>query len=76
MAELTAPMDAEKVTGTVLVMGSPELIFRKNLKKNIWYFYGTIPFSPWVNPGNYTVRVIVYSSHEKPHYTETKVDLK
>ena len=76
LAEINAPLDADKVTGTVLVMGSPELIFRKNIGKGIWYFYGTIPFSPWVQPGSYNVRVMVYSSHEKPHYTEMKVDLK
>ena len=76
LAEVTAPMDAQKVVGTVLVMGSPELVFRKNVEKNIWYFYGTIPFSPWVNPGTYKVRVLVYSAHEKPHYTESQVDLK
>lgn len=76
LAEINAPLDADKVTGTVLVMGSPELIFRKNAKKGIWYFYGSIPFSPWVQPGSYTVRVMVYSTHEKIHYTEMKVDLK
>jgi hypothetical protein len=76
LAEVNAPLDADKVTGTVLVMGSPELIFRKNAEKGIWYFYGSIPFSPWVQPGSYTVRVMVYSAREKPHYTEMKVDLK
>ncbi len=76
LAEINAPLDADKVTGTVLVMGSPELIFRKNTKKGIWYFYGSIPFSPWVQPGAYTVRVMVYTAQEKPRYTEMKVDLK
>ncbi len=76
LAEVNAPLEAEKVIGTVLVMGSPELVFRKNAEKGIWYFYGAIPFSPWVQPGSYTVRVMVYSPHEKPHYTEMKVDLK
>jgi hypothetical protein len=76
LAQVNAPMDAQSVTGTVLVMGSPQLLFRKDSSKGVWYFSGTIPFSPWVQPGNYTVRVIVYSGHEKPHYTETQVDLK
>jgi hypothetical protein len=76
MAQINAPMDAENVTGVVLVMGSPRLSFRKDADKGLWYFYGTIPFSPWVQPGNYTVRVMVQSAHEQPHYTETKVDLK
>jgi hypothetical protein len=76
LAEVNAPLEADQVTGTVVVMGSPQLIFRKNSEKGIWYFYGSIPFSPWVQPGSYTVRVMVYSAHEKPHYTEMKVDLK
>ena len=75
-AEINAPLDAQKVTGTVLVMGSPELLFRADPEKKVWYFYGTIPFSPWVQPGTYTVRVMVFSGHEKPHYTEMQVDLK
>ena len=75
-AEVNAPLDAEKVTGTVLVMGSPELQFQKDPEKGIWYYYGTIPFSPWVQPGTYKVRVIVFLAHEKPHYTEMQVDLK
>lgn len=76
MAEVTAPMDAQKVTGTVLVMGSPELIFRKDKERGLWYFYGTIPFSPWVQPGHYKIRVMVFSEHEKPHYTEMEADLQ
>jgi hypothetical protein len=76
LARVNAPWDATKVTGTVLVMGSPELQFRKDEDKRIWYFYGTIPFSPWVKPGHYTVRVLVHSEHEQPHYTEMGVDLK
>jgi len=76
-AEVNAPLDADKVTGTVLVMGSPELLFQKNVEKGTWYFYGTIPFSPWVQPGHYTVRVLVYLPREKrPRYTEMEVDLK
>ena len=69
-------MDADRVTGVVLVMGSPKLLFLKDTAKGIWYFFGTIPISPWVQPGTYTVRVLVDSSHEKTHYTEMKVDLK
>jgi hypothetical protein len=69
-------MDAEKVTGTVLVMGSPQLLFKKDTSRGIWFFSGTIPFSPWVQPGAYTVRVVVNSAHEQPHYTEMQVDLK
>jgi hypothetical protein len=76
LAQVNAPMDAEKVTGVVVVMGSPRLIFQKDESKGLWYFYGTIPFSPWVQPGSYTVRVLVNSAHEEPHYTEMKVDLK
>lgn len=76
LAEINAPMEAEKVTGTVRVFGSPQLLFRKNEEKNIWYFYGTIPFSPWVKPGTYQVRVVVYLPKGSPHYTEMKVELK
>ncbi len=76
LAEINAPLDAEKVLGTVLVFGSPQLEFRKDKKKGIWYFYGTIPFSPWVKPGTFQVRVIATLPNEKPHYTEMKVDLK
>ena len=76
LAQINAPMDADKVEGVVLVMGSPRLEFRKDADKGIWYFYGTIPFSPWVKPNTYTVRVLVSSAHEEPHYTEMKVDLK
>lgn len=76
LAQINAPLGAEKVEGVILVMGSPRLDFRKDADKGIWYFYGTIPFSPWVKPGTYTVRVLVSSAHEEPHYTEMKVDLK
>ena len=77
LAQIDAPMDAEKVIGTVKVFGSPQLIFDKIEEKGIWYFYGTIPFSPWVKPGTYQVQVLVYMPHEMvPHYTELKVDLK
>jgi hypothetical protein len=69
-------MDAQKVIGTVLVMGSPELNFRKDKEKGLWYFYGTIPFSPWVQPGHYKVRVMVFTEHEKPHYAEMDADLQ
>lgn len=78
LAQINAPMDAQKVTGVVLVTGSPRLIFRKDEDKGLWYFYGTIPFSPWVLPGDYNVRVMVYpaSDHDQPHYAEMKVTLK
>src|SRR5271156_499942 len=76
LAKINAPLDAEKVIGTVLTFGSPQLEFRKDSKKGLWYFYGTIPFSPWVKPGSYQVRVIAYFPKEKPHYTEMLVDLK
>ncbi len=76
LAQVNAPMDAEKVIGTVKVFGSPQLIFDKKPSKGVWYFYGVIPFSPWVKPGTYQVQVMVYLPHEKPHYTEMTVQLK
>jgi hypothetical protein len=76
MAQINAPMDAERVVGTVLTMGSPQLLFNKDAEKDIWYFYGKIPFSPWVKPGTYTVRVVVHFAKGQPHYTEMKVSLK
>jgi hypothetical protein len=76
LAKVNAPLAAEKVTGTVLVMGSPELEFRKDDKEKIWYFYGTIPFSPWVKPGDYKVRVVVETPNDRPRYTELKVTLQ
>jgi hypothetical protein len=76
LAEVDAPLDAVKVTATVLVMGSPELDFRKDPRKGLWYFYGTIPFSPWVQPGTYKVRLMVFEARGKPRYMETRVDLK
>ncbi len=76
LAQVNAPLDAQKVTGFVLVTGSPQLIFQKDEDKGIWYFYGTIPFSPWVLPGDYKVRVMVYTAHDPPHYVEMKVTLK
>ncbi len=76
LAKINAPLDAERVVGTILTFGSPQLEFRKDAKKGLWYFYGTIPFSPWVKPGTYQVRGIAYLPKEKPHYTEMKVDLK
>jgi hypothetical protein len=76
MAQVNAPMEADKVIGTVKVFGSPQLIFEKSEEKGIWYFYGTIPFSPWVKPGSYQIQVLVYLPHEQPHYTERKVELK
>lgn len=75
-AQVNAPMNAEKVIGTVKVFGSPKLIFAKSEERGIWYFYGKIPFSPWVKPGDYQVQVLVYLPHEQPHYTEMRVELK
>lgn len=76
LAQVNAPMEAEKVIGTIKVFGSPQLIFDKKPSKGIWYFYGVIPFSPWVKPGAYQVQVLVYMANEKPHYTEMTVQLK
>ena len=76
LAKLNAPMDADSVVGTVQVFGSPQLIFRKNSEKGIWYFSGIIPFSPWVKPGAYQVRVIAHLPHGQPHFTEMRVELK
>jgi hypothetical protein len=76
LAEMNAPMDAVSVVGTVDVMGSPELIFRKDEKKDEWYFYGAIPFSPWVNPGIYRVRVSARFAQGPNRYTEMKVELR
>jgi len=76
LAEINAPLDAVSVTGTVDVMGSPELIFRKDEKKDEWYFYGAIPFSPWVNPGVYLVRVSASFAQGPKRYTEMKVELR
>ena len=76
LAEVNAPLDAKAVVGTVDVMGSPQLIFRKNTEKGVWYFYGSIPFSPWVNPGVYRVRVTASFDQGPDRYTETKVELR
>ncbi len=76
MAKINAPLDANSVVGTVLVMGSPQLLFRKDADEGIWYFYGTIPFSPWVKPGDYQVRVLVNPAKGKPRYTEMKVEIQ
>ena len=76
LAKINAPPDADKVVGVVETFGSPQLIFRKNRERGFWYFKGTIPFSPWVKPGTYMVRVAYYEGEDQPHYTEMKVDLK
>ena len=76
LAWVNAPLDAQKVIGTVKTFGSPQLLFNKDEDKELWYFSGTIPFSPWVKPGSYTVQVMVYMEKSRPHYTEMKVDLK
>ncbi|HUO58108.1 MAG TPA: hypothetical protein VMV05_08020 [bacterium] len=76
LAQVNAPLDATKVIGTVLTFGSPKLEFRKDEEKRLWYFYGTIPFSPWVKAGTYQVRVIATLPQGQPHYTEMKVELK
>ena len=51
LAKVNASMDSAKVVGVVETFGSPTLIFAKDEEKKIWFFYGTIPFSPWVKPG-------------------------
>jgi hypothetical protein len=76
LAQVNAPLDAQKVIGTVKTFGSPQLLFIKHEEKGIWYFSGTIPFSPWVKPGSYVVQVVVYMENTRPHYTEMKVELK
>lgn len=76
LAKINAPMEADKVVGVVETFGSPQLVFRKDEENEIWYFKGTIPFSPWVKPGTYKVRVAYYEGQEKPHYTEMQVELK
>ena len=74
LARINAPLSAQKVLGTVETMGSPQLGFLKGEKT--WYFYGVIPFSPWVKPGVYKVRATVFFHEGDPHYTEMKVELK
>jgi hypothetical protein len=76
LAEINAPLSAKSVIGYILVPGAPELIFRKNQKEKLWYFYGIVPVSPWIIPGSYKVRVVVKMLKGLPHYTETQVDLK
>ncbi len=76
LAKVEAPMDSIKVVGVVETFGSPTLVFAKDVDKGLWYFYGTIPFSPWVKPGSYKVRVSFYPPTGDPHYTEMKVDLQ
>jgi hypothetical protein len=76
LAKVDAPMDSAKVVGVVETFGSPTLIFAKDEEKRIWFFYGTIPFSPWVKPGSYKVRVSVFPPVGDPHYTEMKVELQ
>jgi len=76
LAKIDAPLSATSVTGTVLVVGSPQLVFRKDQEEGLWYFYGTIPFSPWVKPGDYKVRVVITEEKGQSRYTEMKVSLK
>jgi hypothetical protein len=76
LARIHAPLGATKVVGTVVVMGSPRLLFQQDKVGDGWYFYGTIPFSPWVGPGIYKVRVTVSFPQGEPHYTEMQVELK
>lgn len=73
---VNAPMDAAEVIGKIKVTGSPEFIFEKDKKRKVWYFAGTIPFSPWVRPGKYTIRVIVRTPPEKDRYAEMEMELK
>jgi hypothetical protein len=76
LAKVKAPMDSTKVVGVVETFGSPTLVFAKDEDKGVWFFYGTIPFSPWVKPGTYQVRVSFYPEKGDPHYTEMKVALQ
>jgi hypothetical protein len=76
LATVKAPMDSSKVVGVVETFGSPTLVFAKDETKGVWYFYGTIPFSPWVKPGTYKVRVSAFPPSGDPHYTEMKVQLQ
>ncbi len=71
-----APLDAVEVIGRVKVMGSPEAIFRKDEAHKRWYFSGMIPFSPWVTPGTYRLRVTVKLPEGRSRYVETQVGLK
>ncbi len=73
---VNAPMNAKEVIGKVRVAGSPDFIFVRDKKRSVWYFLGTIPFSPWIKPGEYTIRVIVKNPPEKDRYTEMKIELK
>jgi len=73
---VNAPMNAQEVIGKVRVTGSPEFIFAKDKKRAIWYFVGKIPFSPWIGPGMYRIRVIVKDPPSKDRYTETELELK
>jgi len=76
LATINAPMDAVEVIGTIRVMGSPEAIFRKDAKRGRWYFFNTIPFSPWVKPGRYVLRAVVTLPEGKKRYTEIPVTLQ
>jgi len=76
MVIVNAPMDAVEVIGTVRVMGSPQAVFRKDMKAKKWYFFNTIPFSPWIKPGRYILRVVVTLPEGKKRYTETPVALQ
>src|SRR5689334_11636643 len=67
LAKVNAPLDSKQVLGTVLVMGAPQLVFRKDEEKGFWYFYGAIPFSPWVTAGVYKIRVTSYPPQGEPH---------
>jgi len=73
---VNAPLDADKVVGVVETFGSPTIVFNKDKETGDWYFINKIPFSPYVNPGTYTVRVSYYKGKGQPHYVEMKVDLK
>jgi hypothetical protein len=73
---IDAPMDAQEVIGTVRVTGSPEFVFAKDRKAGLWYFTGTIPFSPWVQPGKYVIRIVVKEPPAKPRYAEREMELK
>jgi len=76
LVTINAPLDAVEVVGRVKVMGSPEAVFMRENKKKFWYFSGKIPFSPWVTPGQYTLRVVVTLPEGKRIYNEAPVDLR
>lgn len=76
LVRVVAPLSAREVIGTVRVPGSPQLVFEKDEEKGYWYFYGTLPLSPWVRPGRYKVRATVYFDEGKPRYVEKEAEVR